>query len=638
MIRYGSSLVCVLTLAAALPGVGAEQTVLDLDPVLIGASRLADPVFGGPPPQTLDKWEFNLINPRSVWEALEELPGLYIEQPGAMGGNASLYLRGGDPNFTKVLIDGIEVNDPNSTRGGTYNFSAIAPRSVQALHLLPGAQSAIHGADALSGVILLETINAGNLSDLPQQEFSIEAGQGGFYSIDGRMTGALDDLYVQGGFNYAEEDGAVEGSTFDALRGNAGAVWSFAEGRSLTFSAFGAEIDSTRYPDDGGGPRYSSSTPMERHSTEEWGSSLRLDAPISDGLRLNGKAAYYSLRSDLWSPGVAAGLRDPMGIPPNSMDGRLDRWVIGLSLSQTLTDSLLLAYGTELAYEKGRSDSVVTIPLGFLTGSYDRNVRTGSVFGELGWEFAHGHRIYGALRYDDVEDLDSVVTGRSAYSIDLPTIRSQLQLAYAEGFKKPSFFALGNPMVGNPDLEPEESELYEASLVTYFRDGAIKVINTVYRQEFANLIDLTEDGLPRMINLAEVVSEGATTEIDWRINDRFSIGGSASWLDLEVVDSDELLRNRPKWRLRSRLTYRPLEQLSLSVVGAYVTERADSSIPTGNVIIDKSLVWDAALAWTINPRLRLTLSVDDVLDERVEEAVGFFTYGRRFRLSATAAW
>src|SRR5690606_31346597 len=99
-------------------------------------------------------------------------------------------------------------------------------------------------------------------------------------------------------------------------------------------------------------------------------------------------------------------------------------------------------------------------------------------------------------------------------------------------------------------------------------------------------------GPPRMINLAEVISEGATTELDWRLNEQFSLGGSASWLDLEVVDSDELLRNRPKWRLRSRVTYRPIEQLSLSLIGTYVSERAESSIPTGNVIIDEAFVAD----------------------------------------------
>jgi len=47
----------------------------------------------------------------SVTELLRQIPGVHIDQAGARGGISSVYVRGSDPNFTVVLIDGIKVND-----------------------------------------------------------------------------------------------------------------------------------------------------------------------------------------------------------------------------------------------------------------------------------------------------------------------------------------------------------------------------------------------------------------------------------------------------------------------------------------------------------------------------------------------
>ncbi|MGE3523550.1 MAG: TonB-dependent receptor plug domain-containing protein, partial [Candidatus Dadabacteria bacterium] len=42
-------------------------------------------------------------NPSSVAEILQQVPGLYVDQPASRGGVTSVYIRGGDPNFTLVL-------------------------------------------------------------------------------------------------------------------------------------------------------------------------------------------------------------------------------------------------------------------------------------------------------------------------------------------------------------------------------------------------------------------------------------------------------------------------------------------------------------------------------------------------------
>ena len=70
-----------------------------------------------------------------VLEALRRRPGLHADQPGGRGSRGSVYTRGLDPNHTKVLVDGVALNDPTNARGGSFDFRQ-RPR-VQALRLAP---------------------------------------------------------------------------------------------------------------------------------------------------------------------------------------------------------------------------------------------------------------------------------------------------------------------------------------------------------------------------------------------------------------------------------------------------------------------------------------------------------------------
>ena len=62
---------------------------------------------------------------RDVSELLKEVPGVFVDQAGGRGGVSSIYLRGADPNFTLILLDGVRLNDPNNSRGGSFNLSTF---------------------------------------------------------------------------------------------------------------------------------------------------------------------------------------------------------------------------------------------------------------------------------------------------------------------------------------------------------------------------------------------------------------------------------------------------------------------------------------------------------------------------------
>src|SRR5262249_13366895 len=85
----------------------------------------------------------------NLFDALRLSPGVTAAQTGRRGGVTSLFIRGGEPDYAKVLIDGSPVNEP----GGSYDFADLNTDNAARVELVRGSQSAIYGSDAMTGVL-----------------------------------------------------------------------------------------------------------------------------------------------------------------------------------------------------------------------------------------------------------------------------------------------------------------------------------------------------------------------------------------------------------------------------------------------------------------------------------------------------
>ena len=99
-------------------------------------------------------------SPRKLADLLRRVAGVHVDQVGGRGGTGSLYMRGADPNYTLVLVDGVRVNDPTNARGGSFDFSALDIADVERVEIARGPYSAVYGGDALAGVINIVTRHA----------------------------------------------------------------------------------------------------------------------------------------------------------------------------------------------------------------------------------------------------------------------------------------------------------------------------------------------------------------------------------------------------------------------------------------------------------------------------------------------
>jgi outer membrane cobalamin receptor len=132
-----------------------------VDRIVVTATRMQLPASNiTQTVEIITRDDIDRVHAASATEVLRQIPGTNVIQQGGRGGTSSLLLRGGEPNFTVVLIDGIQVNDPTNTRGGSYDIGNLEQSQLQNVEVSFGPLSPVYGSDALSGVVNFETRGA----------------------------------------------------------------------------------------------------------------------------------------------------------------------------------------------------------------------------------------------------------------------------------------------------------------------------------------------------------------------------------------------------------------------------------------------------------------------------------------------
>jgi len=119
-----------------------------------------------------------------VGDLLRQAPGVAVVQNGGRGNVTSLFVRGGENDYTKVLLDGIPLNEP----GGSFNFGGLTAGHFERVELVRGAQSAIFGSDAMAGVLQLVSLR-GRLGSRPAFAADVSGGGYGSEQLSGRVSG-----------------------------------------------------------------------------------------------------------------------------------------------------------------------------------------------------------------------------------------------------------------------------------------------------------------------------------------------------------------------------------------------------------------------------------------------------------------
>ena len=162
---------------AGLPSFSSELTTVQLrlapaaETVVVSATRNPVPSENsGASVESLSAAQLQIMNPIAADDALRFLPGAIVDTAGQHGGLASLFVRGGDSTYNKVIVDGVTINVP----GGTFDFGTLPLTEADHLEFLRGAQSTLYGSDAMTSVVQVWTRTGS--TPTPELRFGADGG------------------------------------------------------------------------------------------------------------------------------------------------------------------------------------------------------------------------------------------------------------------------------------------------------------------------------------------------------------------------------------------------------------------------------------------------------------------------------
>jgi len=620
------NLLWMLLAANGGTAVAPPQSANSQSEIIVTGSRVATPAEDVASNVTvLSREDFEVEKPRQLADILRRVAGVHIDQVGGRGGTGSLYLRGADPNYTLVLVDGVRVNDPTNARGGSFDFSTFDVADIERVEIARGPYSAVYGGDALAGVVNIVTRHTP-----PEKTRAALDAMGGSYDVHELAFDARGPMGAHA-WNFAASDShegeVTRGNKFDGQSVSGGL--DFGLGAATTAFVTGRYSETSRqgFPDDSGGYEFAQIRDTEQRDADE----TVFGAGLSSGVgaaNFTLQVGYFDRDDHIDSPGVAPGIRDPFGVPPSVVDTGLRRYSATFTGTQKFSELLSVAYGVDWLREEGTSDGTLDFGGGFvLPTSFELTRDSWAPFAEARLTSTFGLSMQAGVRVDQPDGESSVTSPRVRMEYEFAGSGFTLAGAWGKAFKLPSMYALGHPLVGNPDLVPERGESWEIELAQTALDGKARWNATWFEGAFRNAIDFDPGPPPMLVNRNRVDTQGVEIAGRLALAEQWQIDASVTHVESRVASTGGQLRNRPEWRAGTSAHWNPLESLQLSAAVTYVGSSLDSSIATGDVRLDAYTRVDLSAVWQVSPHLETYLAVDNLTDQQYQEFVGYVARG-----------
>ena len=428
---------------------------------------------------------------RTATELLQGVPGLQLLASGGRAGQTNAYLRGGDPNYTLVLLDGIPLNDSTDLQGGAVNLEELPAGLVERAEIVRGPFTSFYGTSSLSGVIQLFTPRGG--PGPLKASLGAEAGNANlFRGLAGASGPAGERGGVALGLSWDQERHRVAEDRFRQLDAWASASLGLGATTDLRLVGRFADGEAEDYPDASGGPVYGSG---------ELRSTTRRDLALGAQLATGGPAG----RRHQLSVGLSRRERDrtspavPPVVPASSEQATFTRLRLAWQVPLRRTARTEVDAGASGEGEWGENASVLSLPPflgGDVPGDYRETRWSGGAFAgvrhETGLGSGPGSVLLEAVLRADVATTDSLQLNPHAGIVVRPGEgTTRLRASAGRASKLPSFFALASPRAlgGNPDLRAESAWGGEAGVEHDFRGARLSVGAAYFLQRYEDLVD-----------------------------------------------------------------------------------------------------------------------------------------------------
>jgi outer membrane cobalamin receptor len=567
--------VCFLILATACAGVAqdASQDPLVGDPIVVSVSEKALPVSAVSATVTvLTRSEIESSHARNVGELLLNTPGLHVSRSGGAGGRTSVSIRGGDPNFTLVLIDGVAVNDITDILGGSFDFSTLSTVNIERIEIVRGPLSSLYGSEAMSGVINIVTRSGsdGNSTDL-----SFSTGRFFTREVHASHRQKWRQLAFSIGVAHIGAEEQVEGDAFDSENLNFNVEVDLKDEKRLKGTFAFLRSDTNGFPDNGGGSRYSLTRETGNRKSRQFTSSLEYTQPVRSWWNIRGRLSLFDGHQELAIPAILdANPPGPFAQPSIDGDSTVRRTDAYIGNEWRLHRDLYAIVGAGIKRETGSGDNLIaeSFPTSFSLTRSTPFVTNELLFnrGRFGASFSIRGDFPSTARRNYSPNVGFTYASASK------RVRARMGLQWA--YKLPSFFALADPSIGNPDLRPERNRAIDGGVSLHFGDRRPTLSLTLFKNRFKDLIDFSEETF-RLVNRSVVHASGTEAEFVVPLVDQLSVRWQATFVSTRIEGTTETLRDRPRFRTGLGLDWRPAAGWRIRPETRWVSSRADFQIP-----------------------------------------------------------
>lgn len=612
---------------------------------------------------TLNGSQLTTMQPTAAADALRFLPGAIVNDAGQRGGLTSLFVRGGESRYNKVIVDGVTINEP----GGTFDFGTLPLDQADRMEFVRGTQSTLYGSDAMTSLVQVWT----RTGSTPVPEFRFGADGGNFSTAKGYAS-------LAGACSRFDYD--LFGSQFNTQ----GSYINSAYSNSLIGANVGAALS-----------EHASLRVRVRHSNSHTGApgewSFNGDDPL---VPIGTNGALAPLPPD---PGDWSQLNNLLGsvelavASPNGWQHRFTGFDYLYRYNELNVNGDPARVSPLFGQFDFPSHEIDHINRGGFEyqGDYSERSWAHTTFGyrvenENGFvgDVDYGAQTHGQRLSNETyvqqqlvwKTLNFIAGGRFVHNsafgnTGVPRVAiawqalhggamlsgTRLRFSYATGFKEPRLEeTFAGPPYTQPNLalKPEHVRAFEAGLQQLFLNGKYEFNATYFNNLFRDQINYVTVNpvtfVGEYVNVNQAFAHGAELAFRARFRQRLSLDAAYTYTSSQYLDNPapidptynpgQPLLRRPKHSASTLLTYLG-SRWGANLGGSFVGRRSDSDFYGFGINHAAGYVRADLGGWyALSSRITTYLNVENALDRRYNEVVGYpalpinFRAGVRFRL------
>jgi len=665
------------------PG-GTELTVnlrlaTAAETVVVSATRTPVPgEAAGADIDSLSGAQLTTMQPIAADDAVRFLPGAVINTAGQRGGLSSLFVRGGESNYNKVIVDGVTINEP----GGTFDFGTLSLAQGDRMEFVRGAQSTLYGSDAMTSVMQVWTRTGS--THTPELRFGADAGNLGTESGDATLAGARGRFdYDVFGDQFNTTGAGVNDDYSDSLEGaNVGAALS--ESASLRVRVRHSNSH-TGVPGEwnfngldplvpvNGFSQPHEPLPPNPYAWSQLNSvlgSVELAVAAPNGWQHHLSAFDYLYRYYELDPGDAQRVNTVnCAIPPspavpcsidyssNEID-RINRGGFEYQGDYSERTWAHTTFGTRTENENGFVGDITYGPQNhgqrLNQDAYaQQELTAGRLVVIAGGRFVHDSA-FGNTGVPRIALTFQALHGNETFS------GTRFRFSYSTGFKEPRLEETFNGLPGpdpynipNKALKPERVRAFEAGFEQGLLKNQFELSATYFNNLFHDQINYVFSNTPpyfpgEYVNVNQAFAQGAEVVLRAKLQSRLLLNTAYTYTSSQYLDNPapfdpaydpgQPLLRRPKHSATELLSYLG-KRWGANLSGSFVGRRADSDFDSFGITHAAGYVRADLGGWVaVHRRVTAYLNVQNALDRRYNEVVGYpalpvnFRAGVRFRV------